>query len=230
MLLHEDEHFLVLNKEPGIPVFPFHHRPDGSSLYEQLLIQAPEQGEHLWPSGFDGGIAHRLDVATSGAVWVARNPESLRQLRELFSQKKLLKSYFFLTRKQVGWTSHLIDKAIAHDRKKKSRMVVQRGINTPHRGRWYPAKTELSLVAEGSEIVMWEAKMRTGVMHQIRLHAAFAGIALAGDRLYGGGEPLVGAPVGFALHHRVMYSPALPSVLAPVPLFWRSFVGLQGPN
>ena len=37
--------------------------------------------------------------------------------------------------------------------------------------------------------------MRTGVMHQIRVHAAFLGLALAGDRLYGGG------PGGFRLHH-----------------------------
>ena len=42
----------------------------------------------------------------------------------------------------------------------------------------------------------------TGVMHQIRVHAALAGLPLLGDRLYGG-APLPGAPAGvdFALHH-----------------------------
>ena len=29
--------------------------------------------------------------------------------------------------------------------------------------------------------------MRSGVMHQIRVHAAFLGVALLGDRRYGGG-------------------------------------------
>ena len=79
-------------------------------------------------------------------------------------------------------------------------MVVQRGENTPHRGKWLAAETRFRRVGEGHHGTVWEATMRTGVMHQIRVHAAFVGLVLAGDPVYGGGEPVPGgAP--YALHH-----------------------------
>jgi 23S rRNA-/tRNA-specific pseudouridylate synthase len=70
-------------------------------------------------------------------------------------------------------------------------MVVQRSETTPHRGRWLAAETQF----ERRGARLWQARMRTGVMHQIRVHAAFIGLVLEGDRLYGGG------PDGFKLHH-----------------------------
>ena len=50
----------------------------------------------------------------------------------------------------------------------------------------------------------WEATMSTGVMHQIRAHAAFLGIPVLGDRRYGGGPEVDG---GFHLHHRGFVGP-----------------------
>lgn len=78
-------------------------------------------------------------------------------------------------------------------------MVIQRGKETAHRGRWYPAHTVFRRV-EGS---LFEAVIVTGVTHQIRVHAAFLGIALKGDRIYGGGAPDPGQPpeAPFQLHH-----------------------------
>jgi len=55
-----------------------------------------------------------------------------------------------------------------------------------------------------------EATIRSGVTHQIRLHAAFLGIPIRGDRLYGGGPTPPGSPDGvvFHLHHRGFDGPA----------------------
>ena len=77
-------------------------------------------------------------------------------------------------------------------------MVVRRGRNTPHRGRWYPADTRFRQL-DGP---LWQATITTGVMHQIRAHAAAVGLPLTGDRIYGG-DPWSEAPPGlsFALHH-----------------------------
>ena len=41
----------------------------------------------------------------------------------------------------------------------------------------------------------WQAEIHTGVMHQVRVHAAFVGLPLTGDRLYAGG------PGTLRLHH-----------------------------
>ena len=99
-------------------------------------------------------------------------------------------------------------------------MVQQRSAGTPHRGRWYPADTRLRHL--GGEL--WEAVITTGVMHQIRVHAASVGLALTGDRLYGGGaSPPGGAPEGvaFALHHVGLRGGGLVSPTLAPPAWWR---------
>ena len=62
--------------------------------------------------------------------------------------------------------------------------------------------------------------MQTGVMHQIRAHAGFAGLALAGDRLYGGGQPPADFPVPFALHHVGLVGPGLAPPPVDPPRWW----------
>lgn len=201
-------------KPAGVPVFPPHTTPGGDCVLARLLADEPWRDQLGWAEGFAGGIAHRLDVSTSGALAVADDPEELAALRDLFSAKSLDKAYLFLAAGDVPWDANEVDLEIAHDRKRKSRMVVRRGRSTPHRGRWYPARTVFTRVRGR----LWQAGMRTGVMHQIRVHAAFVGLALAGDRLYGGGDPPEAVPPGasFCLHHVGFEGAGVRT--APVPL------------
>jgi len=154
--------------------------------------------------------------------------EALAALRARFATRRLRKEYCFLTRKQVPWDQHVIDRPVAHDRRRKGRVVVQRGRNTPHRGRWRDAETELTRLGPvDGGLWMWRAVMSTGVMHQIRVHAAFAGLALAGDRIYGGGEWQADRPerVAFALHHCGLSGPDLhPTPVVP-PGWWPDRIG-----
>lgn len=211
---------IVLNKQAGWSCFPHRNDPSKPSMLEHLLNEYPEQGRIDWPQGFDGGIAHRLDVSTSGQLLVATNLDALRQLRSDFADKQLLKRYLFLTRKEVPWNTHAISMAIAHHPKNKRKMVVQRGRNTPHRGRWYPAETAFRFVERVNELNLWEATMKTGVMHQIRLHAAMLGLALVGDQLYGGGDAPVHFPATFALHHVGIQSGRWLCADVEPPEFW----------
>ncbi|MCB9778505.1 MAG: RNA pseudouridine synthase [Alphaproteobacteria bacterium] len=219
----EADAWLALAKPPGVPVFPPHDDPAGDCLLARLLAARPEQVDHAWPDGFAGGLAHRLDVPTSGLVLAARDPGGLDALRAAFASGRLRKRYLFLTRKDVPWDQHRLDLPLAHDRRHKRRMVVQRGRDTPHRGRWFPASTTLRrggpTPEAGPDCRLWHAEIRTGVTHQVRVHAAFAGLALAGDRLYGGGPPLPCDPLGsFLLHHEGLSGlDQDPPALAPPP-------------
>lgn len=189
----------TLFKPAGIPVFPPHRDPDGDCVLRHLYDQDPARALIQWPAGFEGGLAHRLDISTSGALLIADDVAELAWLREIFASKRFVKTYRLLTAREVGWDLNRCDFALAHDRKKRSRMVVQRGSQTPHRGKWLEASTQFQRV-DGP---LFEAQMSTGVMHQIRVHAAFIGIPLLGDKLYGGGETPATAPEGlrFFLHH-----------------------------
>ncbi|MCP4869571.1 MAG: RNA pseudouridine synthase [Proteobacteria bacterium] len=187
----EDDRFLYLAKPAGLHTFG----RDEPGLCEQLLQERPEQGAIDWPKGFSGGILHRLDGWTSGLIVAARDLPALEDGRAAFASYTLRKRYRFLTDRTVPWTSTVIEHELAHDKRRKARMVWRRGADTPHRGKWYPARTELTHVA-GRQ---WEATITTGVMHQIRVHAASAGLPLAGDKLYGGG-----GDGRFWLHHRTI--------------------------
>lgn len=210
-------------KPPGLSCFPLHAQPEADCVLRRLLAQFPEQAAPTWPLGFDGGIAHRLDISTSGLLLVARSVPALAALRTRFSGRHLHKEYRFLTARNASWDRNVVDRPIAHDRRRKGRVVVQRGKQTPHRGRWREARTTFSRVGPvDGGLWMWRAVMQTGVMHQIRVHAAFVGLALAGDRIYGGGSLAVPRPdrVDFALHHHHLRANDLAPSAVALPAWW----------
>ena len=75
----------TLTKPAGMPVFPPHADPEGPCVLRDLLAREPARGAIAWPEGFAGGIAHRLDVPTSGALWVADTPHELATMRAWFA-------------------------------------------------------------------------------------------------------------------------------------------------
>jgi 23S rRNA pseudouridine1911/1915/1917 synthase len=186
-------------KPAGTPVFPNHDGTPGPSALATLLAREPHRQEIPWPAGFEGGICHRLDTPTSGALLVARDLASLEEARRQFRAGEISKVYRLIASREPPWRENRCDRPIAHDPRRKSRMIVQRGASTPHRGRWFPAVTQFAVI-RGPLV---QADMSTGVTHQIRVHAAFLGIPLAGDRRYGGGEPPPDATdaIPFFLHH-----------------------------
>jgi 23S rRNA-/tRNA-specific pseudouridylate synthase len=173
-----------------------------------------------WPVGFEGGIAHRLDSSTSGALVVGDSLEELKAIREDFAQHRMKKTYRFITDRPIEWAENRCGRPIAHAPRHKGRMVVQRSKSTPHRGRWLPADTCFRRLAPG----LVEAVIATGVMHQIRVHAAFLGIPLRGDRRYGGGAPIdPNGGLEFCLHHLGLEGPG-GFKTDPVPLpEWATF-------
>lgn len=208
--------WLFLSKPAGLPVFP-RHDGTGSCLLDALREEVPEQAAINWPDGFAGGIVHRLDVWTSGLVVAARSLDALEEARELFSSGSLRKRYVFLTNRSVRWARNVVDHPLAHAPKDKRKMVWKRGRHTPHRGRWYPAATRFEHLDRHGRYDLWGATISTGVMHQIRLHAASCGLALLGDRLYGG----TGVPARrFYLHACRIDGWPTPTPDLPIPADW----------
>jgi len=219
LMLGEGVRWQAWNKPGGIPVFPPHAEPNGDCLLARTGLDPSG-----WDPKFAGGLAHRLDTPTSGQVLSARTPSDLAWLREAFGSGQLKKVYRFVSAKVVSWDEHTVEAPIAHHKKKRAVMIVKRGSNTPCRGKWYSAHTVFRRLGDvGSGATLWEAVIKTGVMHQIRAHAAFVGIPIQGDKRYGGGAPIripSGEQVPFLLHHMGLSGPDLSPPAAPLPDFW----------
>jgi 23S rRNA-/tRNA-specific pseudouridylate synthase len=215
-IIGETKDYIWLYKPAGLPVFTPHDDPTGDSLSGWLLDKEPAQAG--FEAGFAAGIAHRLDNSTSGLMVACRSKKSLSLIRDMFGQGQLSKRYLFVPRDDPEWSENHVITRLAHHKRRKSRMVYERGRETPHRGKWYPADT----VFEREKNGCWSATITTGVMHQIRVHAASIGLALAGDKLYGGGDGLDGLPKGvdFALHHVGLRGINISSPEVEIPRWW----------
>jgi RluA family pseudouridine synthase len=104
-------------------------------------------------------LVHRLDTPTSGVVVFARNRAAAARLSALFASRAIRKTYLAVVAGEI------------HDK------VT---IDSPIDG-----KEAITIVRpRGGNVV--EAEILTGRTHQIRVHLASIGHAVAGDRRYGG--------------------------------------------
>ena len=94
-ILHEDDSFLVVNKNAGMVVHPGHGNHSGT-LVNALIYHF----EHLpeLPSDFSGrpGLVHRIDKNTSGLLVIAKTELALTRLAKQFFDKTTERKYLAL--------------------------------------------------------------------------------------------------------------------------------------
>jgi 23S rRNA pseudouridine1911/1915/1917 synthase len=147
------------------------------------------------------GIVHRLDRYTSGVLLVARNDAAHHALSRQFSSRQVEKIYIALVHGTVKAESGRIDKPIARDPIRRTRMTSR----LKH-GR--PAWTEYRVLRRFPRYTFVEARIGTGRTHQIRVHFSSIGHAVVGDTVYGApAKPSGMPPLGrYFLHaHRIRF-------------------------
>jgi len=172
-VVYEDTDVLVIDKPAGLVVHPApgHASP---TLVNALLHRYPDLA---CGDSFRPGIVHRLDKDTSGLLVVARNERSRRWLVAQFKQGLVRKEYAALVTGRLD-ADGSISAAIGRHPSHRKRMAVIPG------GR--SALTDYRIREILSGYTYLTAMPRTGRTHQIRVHFAFIGHPIAGDRTYGG--------------------------------------------
>ena len=173
-ILYEDEYLIVINKPAGLVVHPAAGHTDGT-LVNALLAHCTEL------SGINGtqrpGIVHRLDKDTSGAIVVAKSDRAHQDLQAQIQAKTARREYLGIVRGVPRSESGIIDAAIArHPRDRKKMAVVDDGRR---------AVTHWQIAERLGHYTLVKFDLETGRTHQIRVHAAHMGWAIAGDPLYG---------------------------------------------
>jgi len=164
----------VVNKPAGMVVHPAARIVSGT-LVNALLAHCPQVADVGGPDR--AGIVHRLDRETSGLIVVAKNPEAHAALQRQFKRRLVRKTYVALVEGQVHPREGIIEVPIGRDPKDRTRMAVSRT------GR--PAVTQYRVVEVFPQYTLLEVRPHTGRTHQIRVHLAWLGYPVVGDRVYG---------------------------------------------
>ncbi len=172
-ILYRDEGTLCVFKPAGIPVIP-DRRPKGSTAVEICR-------KMLAPEGLRPKPVHRLDKHTSGVLMLALTKEYVHPLGELFADRLVDKVYLAFVRGTPRPAEGEIDLPIGADRKKATRMVIDRA-----RGK--PALSFFKTIKTWNGYSLVEVRPKTGRTHQVRVHMAHIKHPILCDALYGGGD------------------------------------------
>ena len=173
-VVYEDEHLLAVDKPAGMVVHPASGHASGT-LVNALLAYCPQVAETGELER--AGIVHRLDKDTSGLILVAKDPETQRGLQRQFKRRQVRKTYLALVEGQVQPREGLIEVPVGRDKRARKQMAATRT------GR--PAVTQYRVREVFRDHTLLEVRPHTGRTHQIRVHMAWMGYPLVGDKVYG---------------------------------------------
>ncbi len=218
-VLYRDDDLLVINKPGLLPCHPL-GGDDRPTLMNAVEARFP-QAAHAGSKPLEGGLVHRLDNGTSGAVMVALNPASFARLRKALGDNQIERRYLALVQGAMHAPLRL-EAPIAHHPRNRRKMTVVHDVRAVRRLKARRASTAVRPIRKLDSFTLVEVLPRTGSRHQIRLHLADAGFPIAGDELYGG-APLAPLPPGrFFLHLEQLRIPRgvggeILTVRAPLP-------------
>ncbi len=177
VIVHEDEHLIVIDKPAGMVVHPAAGNADGT-LVNALLHHCAGS-----LSGIGGverpGIVHRIDKDTSGLMIAAKSDQAHIGLAAQFAAHSIDRRYQAIVSGLPNPTSGTIDAPLGRSSTNRQKIAIQR------EGRGKHAVTHYRMVVPLREAALVECRLETGRTHQVRVHMASIGHPLIGDPAYG---------------------------------------------
>lgn len=174
-ILYKDQYVAVINKPPGLVMYPSAGHRSGTLMnaLAYYVKKLATVGGPLRP-----GVVHRLDKDTSGVVVVALTEEAYYCLIDAFRKRTIKRAYYAIVfghmKEKEGEIELPIGRSKTHRKKMSTRVK---------RGRY--AKTYWRVMEEYRDATLIEVRLATGRTHQIRVHFSSIGHPVLGDSVYG---------------------------------------------
>ncbi len=178
LVIHCDDHVIVLNKPPGLAV----QGGTGTEHHVDGMLDALRFGFEDRPR-----LVHRLDKDTSGLLLIARTGQAAKRLAESFRQRETEKLYWAVVVGVPPQKEGAIDLPLAKRPGARDREMMQ--VDKENGQKALTHFRELDRLAKRAALLaLWP---RTGRTHQLRVHCAAIGCPILGDGKYGGEEALL---------------------------------------
>ncbi len=187
-VIFQDDNFVVINKPAGMIV---NNADTSRSEYTVQDWVLEKQGTDNRGQGTEsefekrGGIVHRLDKETSGALIVALNSQSFDFIQKQFKERIVKKEYLALVHGKLVSEGEI---NVPIGRLPWNRMrfgVIPQGRESYTKFKTIAHK-ELREGRSFEELSLVEVYPQTGRTHQIRVHMQYAGHPIYADSLYAG--------------------------------------------
>jgi 23S rRNA pseudouridine955/2504/2580 synthase len=185
-VLLEDDAVLAIDKPAGVAV----HGGSGVSfgVIEQLRTARP--GAKFLE------LVHRLDRETSGILLVAKKRSALLALQDQFRERETGKTYLALVEGNWPANKKVLDAPLAKyllpgpdgtagAGERRVRVVAKDHPDAMRAVTLVRVLARLALPGDATPLSLLAVTIKTGRTHQIRVHLASAGHAIAGDDKYG---------------------------------------------
>ena len=174
--IFECDKFAVFDKPSGVL-----SHPNGRHCEYSL-------NDEIWSLfGREASVAHRLDCETSGLIVVGKDKNAVVNLKKLFENRQVYKSYVVLVYGKISKNLRIeasMDLANDYDDVKMRMRICEDGKS---------AVTEISPIEYFADIdaTLVRAVPLTGRQHQIRLHLFHVEHKILGEPLYGLARPQI---------------------------------------
>ena len=179
--VHADAALLAFDKPSGLLSVP------GRGPDKQDCLATRAQASYA-----DARVVHRLDMATSGLIVMARGLEMQRRLSQCIADRHTHKAYVALADGWLAEDDGEIDLPLLTDWPNRPRQKIDPVLGKPSQTRWRVLARLQD--ASGQPCTRLALIPITGRTHQLRVHLLALGHALLGDTLYASAEVQQRAP------------------------------------
>ena len=181
-ILYEDNHIIVVVKEPGIPT-----QEDKTGDKDMLtIVKEYIKVKYNKPGNVYLGLVHRLDRMVGGVMVFAKTSKAASRISEYIRQKNVKKRYLAVVNGTLPVSDQKVE--LRNYLVKNERLNMSRVVDSTTKGSKEAVleyKVLKNFTYNGKDYSLVDIDLHTGRHHQIRLQFAHIGHPLYGDIKYG---------------------------------------------